>query len=143
MAKLAVYDPAAGNWGFVRYPLDKPAGIGGVGLSEITALGGDQFALIERDNQPGAAAALKAVTLISLAGIEPKPLGGELPVVEKSLAVDLLPAMLATKGWISDKPEGLALLASGELVAVTDNDGVENATGETLFMRLGRPPMSN
>ena len=70
-------------------------------------------------------------------------MGGELPVVEKSLAVDLLPAMLATKGWISDKPEGLALLASGELVAVTDNDGVENATGETLFMRLGRPPMSN
>jgi len=51
--------------------------------------------------------------------------------------------MLATKGWISDKPEGLALLASSELVAVTDNDGVEIPTGETQFLRLGRPPMSS
>ena len=63
--------------------------------------------------------------------------------MEKSLAIDMLPAMLATKGWISDKPEGLALLASGELVAVTDNAGAEIATGETLLLRLGRPPMSN
>ena len=51
--------------------------------------------------------------------------------------MDLLPAMRATRGWISDKPEGLALLANGELVAVTDNDGVDDATGETLFLRLG------
>ena len=43
----------------------------------------------------------------------------------------------ATKGWISDKLEGLAVLANGELVAVTDNDGVDDATGETLFLRLG------
>jgi hypothetical protein len=77
------------------------------------------------------------VTVISLAGVEPRPYGRELPVVTKSLAVDLLPPMRATKGWISDKPEGLALLANGELVAVTDNDGVDDATGETLFLRLG------
>ena len=55
----------------------------------------------------------------------------------KTVVVDLLPAMLATKGWISDKPEGLAMLANGNLVAVTDNDGVDDATGETLFLRLG------
>ena len=137
MAKLAVYDPAAKSWGFVHYPLEKPAGEGWVGLSEITALGGDRFAILERDNQPGAAAAFKSVTVISLAGVEPKPYGETLPVVTKTVALDLLPAMRATKGWISDKPEGLALLANGELVAVTDNDGVDNATGETLFLRLG------
>lgn len=45
--------------------------------------------------------------------------------------------MLRTRGWISDKPEGFAVTTGGELVAVTDNDGVENATGETLFLRLG------
>jgi hypothetical protein len=116
LARLAVYDPAAKSWGFVHYPLEKPAGEGWVGLSEITALDGDRFALIERDNQPGAAAALKSVTVISLAGVEPKPLGSDLPLVEKSVAVDLLPEMLATKGWISDKVEGLALLANGELI---------------------------
>ena len=108
MAKLAVYDPAAKSWGFVHYPLEAPAGEGWVGLSEITALGGDRFALIERDNQPGAAAAMKNVTVISLAGVEPKPYGQVLPVVTKTVVVDLLPAMLATKGWISDKAEGLA-----------------------------------
>ena len=58
-AKLVVYDPADKSWGFVHYPLETPAGEGWVGLSEITALGGDRFALIERDNQPGAAAAIK------------------------------------------------------------------------------------
>ena len=58
MAKLGVYDPAAKSWGFVHYPLEAPKSPAGgwVGLSEITALGGDRFALIERDNQPGAAA---------------------------------------------------------------------------------------
>ena len=64
-------------------------------------------------------------------------------MVQKSMAIDLLPEMRATKGWISDKPEGLALLASGELIAVTDNDGVEDATGETLLLRLGRLQMTN
>jgi Esterase-like activity of phytase len=137
MAKLAVYDPAAKSWGFVRHPLEAPAGDGWVGLSEITALGGDRFALIERDNQPGAAAALKSVTVISLADVQPRPHGEELLVLTKSATVDLLPPMRTTKGWISDKPEGLALLANGELVAVTDNDGVDDATGETLFLRLG------
>lgn len=137
MAKLAVYDPAAKSWGFVHYPLEALAGEGWVGLSEITALGGDRFALIERDNQPGAAAALKNVTMISLAGVEPKPYGEAPPVASKTVAVDLLPAMRTTHGWISDKPEGLALLADGELVVVTDNDGVDDATGETLFLRLG------
>ena len=80
---------------------------------------------------------MKNVTVISLAGVEPKPYGQVLPVVTKTVVVDLLPAMLATKGWISDKPEGLAMLANGDLVAVTDNDGVDDATGETLFLRLG------
>jgi hypothetical protein len=140
MAKLAVYVPATKSWGFLHYPLEAPRSPAGgwVGLSEITALGGDRFALIERDNQPGADAAMKAVTVISLAGAEPKPYGAELPVVAKSVAADVLAPMRATNGWISDKAEGLALLANGELVAVTDNDGVEDATGETLFLRLGK-----
>ena len=137
MAKLAVYDPAAKSWGFVHYPLEAPAGAGLVGPSEIAALGGDRFALIERDNQPGANAAIKTITTSSLAGVEPRPYGEALPVLEKVVAIDLLPAMLATRGWISDKPEGLAVLANGELVAVTDNDGVDGASGETLFLRLG------
>lgn len=140
LAKLGVYDPAAGGWSFVHYPLEAPRSPAGgwVGLSEITALGNDRFLLIERDNQPGAAAAVKNVTMISLAGVEPKPYGQELPVVGKTVVADLLAPMRAGGGWISDKPEGLAVLADGEVFVVIDNDGVDNAAGESQLLRLGR-----
>ncbi|MFZ1429272.1 MAG: esterase-like activity of phytase family protein [Geminicoccaceae bacterium] len=145
MAKLAVYDPATAGWAFVHYPLSEPQSPAGgwVGLSEITALGGDRFALIERDNQQGADATLKTITVISLEGVEPKPLGQTLPVVEKKVAIDVLPAMRQSNGWISDKLEGFAVMANGQLVAVTDNDGVDGATGETLFLRLDSAALVN
>jgi hypothetical protein len=140
MAKLAVYTPATGGWGFVHYPLDAPSPAPGawVGLSEITHLGGGRFAILERDNQPGPGAALKIVTVVSLAGVEPKPYGETLPVVEKRPAVDLLPALKAARGWVPDKPEGVAVAADGRLFAITDNDGVEDATGETWLLDVGR-----
>ena len=50
---------------------------------------------------------------------------------------DLLPAMLASNGWISDKPEGTAITADGQVYVITDNDGVDDWSGETLFLRLG------
>ncbi len=60
-AKLALYSPAQDSWSFVRYPLEAPKSERGgwVGLSEITYLDGDRFALIERDNQPGDHARLR------------------------------------------------------------------------------------
>jgi hypothetical protein len=138
-AKLAIYSPAQDSWSFVRYPLEAPKSERGgwVGLSEITYLDGDRFALIERDNQPGDYAAIKTITVISLDGVIPAAWDEELPVVEKQVAIDLLPAMQASKGWISDKPEGFAITADGRVFAVTDNDGVDDASGETLFLRLG------
>lgn len=137
--KLAVYTPATGSWGFLRYPLEKPRSPAGgwVGLSEITALGADRYALIERDNQPGTDAAFKVITVVSLAGITPKPYGEELPVVEKKVVIDLLPALRAGGGWTSDKPEGFAVLGDGRMVLVTDNDGLDNAPGDTQFLDLG------
>lgn len=36
-----------------------------------------------------------------------------------------------------DKVEGAAVDKQGRLFVVTDNDGVEDASGETRFMRLG------
>ena len=38
----------------------------------------------------------------------------------------------------SDKVEGTALAADGRFYVVTDNDGIEDATGETRFIRLGK-----
>jgi hypothetical protein len=139
LVKLAIYEPGAKTWSFVHYPLEKPksANKGWVGLSEITYLGGARFALIERDNQPGIYAAIKNIATIDLADVEPKPLGETLPVIKKKVAMDVLPLMLESHGWISDKIEGLAVTKGGQVYAVIDNDGVADATGETQFLRLG------
>jgi hypothetical protein len=36
-----------------------------------------------------------------------------------------------------DKVEGFTIDAAGNAFAVTDNDGVDDSNGETVFMRLG------
>jgi hypothetical protein len=55
LVRIGRYSPKSGKWGFYSYPLDQvesPAG-GWIGLSEVTALGQDRYAVIERDNQRG------------------------------------------------------------------------------------------
>ncbi|MGF1562769.1 MAG: esterase-like activity of phytase family protein [Geminicoccaceae bacterium] len=139
VTKLGIYTPSEDSWSFVGYPLEAPKSERGgwVGLSSITHLGDARFALIERDNQQGDYAVIKTVTTIDLAGVEPVAYGEELPVVEKTMAIDILPAMQASGGWITDKPEGLGVTADGRVFLVTDNDGTDDATGETMFIELG------
>ncbi|WP_122522940.1 esterase-like activity of phytase family protein [Pannonibacter phragmitetus] len=139
LVKLGIYNPADKSWGFVHYPLDAPKSSAGgwVGLSEITHLGGERFAVLERDNQGGELAAIKQITVIDLAGIEPVALGGTLPVVEKTVKLDLIPALASSKGWLLDKPEGFTVTADGRMILVTDNDGVDDAPGETQIFTLG------
>jgi len=38
---------------------------------------------------------------------------------------------------VLDKVEGLAILLSGEAFVSTDNDGVDDASGETMFFLIG------
>jgi glucose/arabinose dehydrogenase len=38
---------------------------------------------------------------------------------------------------MTDKPEGVAVTPNGSVYVVTDNDGVEDWSGETWFLRLG------
>lgn len=139
LVKLGIYNPADKSWGFVHYPLDKPKSSAGgwMGLSEITHLGGERFAVLERDNQGGEFAAIKQITVIDLAGIEPVALGGTLPVVEKTVKLDLIPSLASSKGWLLDKPEGFTVTADGRMILVTDNDGVDDAPGETQIFTLG------
>ena len=52
---------------------------------------------------------------------------------------DLLPDLKsATNGYVVDKVEGFAIDAAGDAFVVTDNDGVDDSSGETLFLRLGK-----
>lgn len=134
--KLLAYDPEAETWSGVRYPLDPAPEGGWIGLSEITAAG-DHVWLIERDNKIGAAAKVKQVTRVPFADLQPAPLDGDLPLVTKEVVRDLLPDLAAPRGYVVDKIEGFAVDAGGEAYAVTDNDGVDDSSGETHFLRLG------
>jgi hypothetical protein len=133
--KLVAYNTESEEWGAVRYPLEAPAG-GWVGLSEIVAHG-DFVYVIERDNLVGDAAALKAIYRIPAAEMAAAPLGGELPVVSKELVRDLLPDLRAQHGFVLDKVEGLTVDAAGNFYIVTDNDGVDDHSGETFLLNLG------
>ena len=95
------------------------------------------FALIERDNKGGPDAVIKQVTLVSLKGVAPAAAGGNPAGSGKRVALNLLPAMAASRGWTPDKVEGLAITADGRVLAITDNDGVDDATGETQLLDLG------
>ena len=136
MVKLVAYDTAAKSWGAVHYPLDSPAEGAWMGLSEIT-LDGDWAYIVERDNQIGNAAGTKKLYRVPLADLQPAPLGGTLPVVSKELLRDLIPDLQVLNGYVQDKVEGFAIDADGIGWVVTDNDGVQDASGETLFWSVG------
>jgi hypothetical protein len=133
---IGVYDLGTKTWMFLSYPLDpvsSPNG-GWVGLSEITAIGGNQFLVVERDNQMGPDARIKRLYKVDLTG---KANGA---LLSKTLVRDLLPDLKATKGLPLEKIEGLAVLPNGEVLFSTDNDGVNDhgGGGETQLIRLGK-----
>lgn len=133
--KLVSYKPATEEWGAVRYPLDKSEE-GWVGLSEISVHGGYAY-VVERDNLIGAAAKIKKLYRVALADLKPAALGSQLPVVRKEEVRDLIPELKALNGYVVDKVEGFTVDAAGNGYVVTDNDGVDDSSGETLFFSIG------
>ncbi|MCR8549075.1 esterase-like activity of phytase family protein [Salipiger sp. P9] len=129
--KLVSYNTDTKEWGAVLYPKAEPA-TGWVGLSEIVAHG-DWFYVIERDNQIGAAAVTKKIYRIPAAEMVPGKIGEELPVVTKEEVRDLIPDLQSWNGYVVDKIEGLAIAADGTVYVSTDNDGVDDSSGETFF----------
>ncbi len=120
----------------MRYPLDAAPEGGWIGVSEITAQG-DAVYVVERDNLIGDKARIKQLTRIDASEMVPAALGGELPVVSKTVVRDFIPDLKASNGYVVDKLEGFAIDASGAGWAVTDNDGVDDSSGETHFLSLG------
>ncbi|MGH7002663.1 MAG: esterase-like activity of phytase family protein, partial [Alphaproteobacteria bacterium] len=134
--KLLSYAVKDKTWSAVSYPLDKTEA-GWVGLSEITAHDG-QLYIVERDNQIGGKAVNKRLYRVALEGLKPAAIGETLPVVEKVLAHDFIDDLKATKGYVPEKLEGFAIDVDGNGYAVTDNDGVDDSSGETLFFGIGK-----
>jgi hypothetical protein len=137
-AKVLGYNIETGDWSVIHYPLTEPT-TGWIGLSEIVAHG-DYVYFIERDNQLDARAVTKLITRVPLAAMDGMVALGETPaVLEPELVVDLLPYLTSTGGYVLDKVEGLAIAADGTMWVSTDNDGVDDHSGETMFFAI--PPM--
>ena len=114
---------------------------GHIVLSDFTTTG-DGLVFIERDNQVGRDAAVKKLTFVPLADIAPAALGDKnIPVLAKTELRDLLPDLSATHGFVLDKVESFAIDADGNAFVITDNDGVDDHSGETLFIPLGKLAM--
>lgn len=133
--RIGIYDLATKTWKFVYYPLDayvsQFAG-GWVGLSEITSLGNGEFMVLERDNRGGPDAAIKRLYKINLQTVT------EGQTLTKTLIKDIKPNLASTKGMVIEKVEGAAVMANGEVYILTDNDGVNDHSGETQLINIGK-----
>jgi hypothetical protein len=134
LTRIWIYDPKATTWSFVAWELAPLQPLAAwTGLSEITMLQDGGLVLVERDNLTGDFAALKTlVRVLSGAGTD-----GVISATEKA-TYDLLPHLRATRGWITDKVEGVAVTSTGRTYVSTDNDGVDDWNGETWFFSPGR-----
>jgi hypothetical protein len=131
--RLWIFNPVAGTWNHVAWELAPlPTNASWVGLSEITRAPDGSYVVLERDNRSGDFAALK-----TLVKVRHDVLADGLISNGEKTAYDMIPDLKATNGWITDKPEGVAIAADGRTVVVTDNDGVEDWSGETWFLDLG------
>ncbi|MGO2113132.1 MAG: esterase-like activity of phytase family protein [Pseudoclavibacter sp.] len=137
--RIGRYDVASGEWSWLGYELESTEAPGDwMGLSEIVAVDDDTLAVIERDKLNGPNAAIKRVYTVEVpSGDALAAAGGSVIPVEKTLAYDALPDLQSFNGWTQEKLEGLTIGADGQVYAVTDNDGLDDATGETQFLRLG------
>lgn len=136
--RIGRYDTTTGDWTFTYYPLDvreSPFG-GWVGLSEITALGNGEFAIVERDNQANTDARIKKVYKIDVDDVTFKAEGMAFDTLSKSLVRDLMPDLQATGGLVLEKIEGLAVTSKGDMLFNNDNDGVDDSSGETQLIRV-------
>jgi len=137
--RIAIYDTINSSWSYLFYPLDEVESQNGgwVGLSDIAPLGsdGNEFLILERDNQGGPDAAIKRIYKIDLGDYSYE--NGD--IVGKTLFKDLIKEGDLTKmnGSIIEKVEGLAVTQSGKMWIATDNDGVDDSSGEQVLLNVG------
>ncbi|HJX79679.1 esterase-like activity of phytase family protein [Glutamicibacter sp.] len=132
--RIGKYTPANGEFTWYGYQLEPTGGDDSWnGLSEITELPDGKFAVIERDKRIGEDAQLKAIYQFEL----PDEVSDEVTMLDKALAKDVLPVLEATHGRTQEKLEGLTISGAGDVFVVTDNDAVDDASGETVFANLG------
>lgn len=136
--RILEYDLATGEFRTFMYELEATDVKGDwLGLSEITFVSADEqgvrLGLIERDKGTGPDARIKHITEVTIA---PDAKDGD--TLSKKLVHDVLPDLQATRGWTQEKLEGMTIGADGNVYVVTDNDGLDDINGETVFLNLGK-----
>ncbi|SEH47985.1 Esterase-like activity of phytase [Mycolicibacterium rutilum] len=133
VVRLGRYTPEGDTWEWFGYQLDTTSAEGDwIGLSEIAVHDGSLLVL-ERDKLNGPDARVKGIYRVAI----PDSGGDTLEVLPKTLARNLLPDLQAPNGYVQEKVEGFAIAGNGKLYVVTDNDGLDDANGETQFLDLG------
>lgn len=134
--RIGRYTPDGDTWDWFGYQLDSTTTKDDwIGVSEITVHNGELL-ILERDKLNGPDAHLKALYRVAIpegAG----QTGEKLKVLPKTLARNLLPDLQTTNGYVQEKVEGFAIAGNQKLYVVTDNDGLDDANGETVFLDLG------
>jgi len=135
--RIAVYNSVEKTWKYAFYPLDAAESLNGgwVGLSDIAPLGEGKFLVLERDNQGGPDAALKKIYSIDLGDYSWE----DGTLLTKTLFMDLVESgvLNKTNGQIIEKVEGLTVTVGGDIWINTDNDGVDDSSGESLLANVG------
>jgi hypothetical protein len=128
LTRIGAYDVDAATWRFYFYRLEPDPGAraGNTFLSELLHVGGDKFAVIERDQGWAGAAGHKTIRVFRLASGTANAIGDP---VDKVVAQDLLDHPFR---FDQEKVEGLAL-GGGALWVTNDNDG---GTAANFFLRL-------
>ena len=138
VVRIGRYTPDGDKWEWFGYQLDSTATEGDwIGLSEIAVHDGDLLVL-ERDKMNGPDARVKAIYRVAIPTDGGVTSAAEAPkVLPKTLVRNLLPDLQATNGFVQEKVEGFAIAGNQRLYVVTDNDGLDDANGETQFLDLG------
>ena len=94
--------------------------------------------IVERDDRIASEARVKRVFRVDLRdpAVTWREHGQPLDTVRKILFRDVLGELDARSITVPDKLEGVGVTGEGKLFLATDNDGVDENYGETLFFRL-------
>lgn len=128
LTRIGEYDVDSDTWSFYFYRLDSDlAGArNAIVLSEITYLGGDAFAILERDQRRTGSSSVKRIYTVHLSTGARNDSADPL---DKVLAVDLLATPFR---FDFEKVESIAITPHGTYV-INDNDGGDEAV---LFYRI-------
>ncbi|MEV0673622.1 esterase-like activity of phytase family protein [Mycobacterium sp. NPDC050441] len=141
VVRIGRYTPSGDKWEWFGYQLESTnTKDDWIGVSEIAVHNGELL-ILERDKLNGPDTVLKALHRVAIPDAPGVTSAADTPkVLPKTLARNLVPDLQATNGYVQEKVEGFAIAGNQNLYVVTDNDGLDDANRETVFLDLGPAP---